>query len=279
VPLQIIPDYRNLDSTGEARAAAERMEARARAPASEAMFRDLIVPLLTPVPGTVLEIGCGTAALSRRIARELPSARVCACDKSEGMLEAARSHTEAEQPGRIELGVWDVLDEGAFPFAGLDAGIDLIVSSVMVPYVKEARAAELMRGLARRLVRGGRLVFVEQDLLTDSVGYPSYDLFCRIYDRDRRPIRPNFALGLRPLLREAGLRLLPRRSFLWTDEEYTPYTRELLERYADSACEHGRVTPAERDEWKRTLDSLLVAGDFHYGLVYHRIAAERATVP
>ena len=43
-----IPDYQNLNVSGEARYAAERMEARAREPASEAMFTELMAPLLTP---------------------------------------------------------------------------------------------------------------------------------------------------------------------------------------------------------------------------------------
>jgi 16S rRNA A1518/A1519 N6-dimethyltransferase RsmA/KsgA/DIM1 with predicted DNA glycosylase/AP lyase activity len=56
--------------------AATRMEARARESASEEMFRQLIAPLLTSEVKTVLEFGCGTAALSRRIARAAPHAVV-----------------------------------------------------------------------------------------------------------------------------------------------------------------------------------------------------------
>ena len=84
--IEPIPDYKNLDLSGEALQAAMRMEARAHEPASEQMFRQLVGPLLSPQVRTVLEFGCGTAALSRRIAQALPGAGVYATDKSDGML-------------------------------------------------------------------------------------------------------------------------------------------------------------------------------------------------
>ena len=167
----------------------------------------------------------------------------------------------------------DALDTAAFP-AAVEC-FDLIVSSVVVPYLDDAQTGELVRALAARLTPGGTLAFIEQDLKTDSVNYPSYDLWHRVYAKDKWKLKPTLNLGLRPLLRASGLELLPRRSFLWTDEDYGAYTQELLGRFADSACEHGRITVAERDEWKATLAALREQGDFYYGLVYHSIAGRR----
>ncbi len=263
-----IPDYSNLGA--EALAAAGRMEARAEAPASGAMFDDLVAPLLDPAPATVLEVGCGTAALSRRVARALPDSAVYAADKSEGMLAFARERIEAEGFSNITLGRWDVLEPAAFPFG--ERKFDWIISSVMVPYLDAAGTADLVNDLATRLEPGGVLAFVEQDLLTDSVNFPDHDLSRRVYAKERRDLKPTLALGLRPLLREAGLELLPRRSFLWTDDRYLPYTRELLEGLADAALAAGRITAAERERWTEMLEGVAASGDFYYGLVYHRVA-------
>lgn len=247
-----IPHYRDLDVSGEAHAAAGRMEDRARAPASRAMFDDLVVPLLGPPPRAVLEVGCGTAALSRRIVRLLPGATVYA-DKSAGMLAAAREYAEADAEaersaggGKLVLGRWDVLDAGSFPF---DAGarFGLILSSVMVPYLDDEQTGALVRDLASRLAPGGVLAFVEQDLQTDAVNFPRFDLLRRVHAKDDRNLKKTLALGLRPLLRDAGLELLPRRSFLWTDDPSEPYTCELLGRLADAALEAERITAAERE--------------------------------
>ena len=267
-----IPNYRDLDKSGESRIAARRMEDRAIAPASQTMFDSFVAPLLDPPPRRILEVGCGTAALSRRVAQKLPNATVHATDKSEGMLAAARGYAEQEPGvGTLILGLWDVLDPAAFPFESGD-GFDAILSSVMVPYLDDEQTAALVGDLSARLSPGGVLGFIEQDLTTDTVNFPDFDLLRRVYARDSRDLKKTLALGLHPYLRDAGLELLPRRSFLWTDDEYGPYTRELLERIADDALAEGRITAAERPRWTRTLEALAASGDFYYGIVYHRIA-------
>jgi SAM-dependent methyltransferase len=270
---QPLPDYRNLDLSGAAGQAAARMEARAREPASQQMFAELVAPLLTPRVKTVLEIGCGTAALARRMARAAPQAVVYASDKSAGMLAAARHLADAEPAANLRLQLWDALDETGFPFPA--ESFDLIVSSVVVPYLDDAQTARLIQRLAARLAPGGVLAFIEQDLHTDTVNFPRPELFRGVLTRELRNLKRTLALGLRPLLREAGLQVLPRRSFLWTDDAYGAYTRELLETFADAACERGQISPAERDEWKQTLNDLAAAGDFYYGMVYHRVAGRR----
>ncbi|WP_053057598.1 class I SAM-dependent methyltransferase [Rubrobacter aplysinae] len=267
-----IPDYRDLDVSGEALAAARRMEDRAEAPASAALFEELVAPLLEPAPERVLEVGCGTAALSRRVARRLPGSAVYAADKSAGMLSYAAYTTErAGDLENLRLGRWDATVPGEFPFEG-DGPFGLILSSVLVPYLDDTQTAALVHDLASRLAPGGVLAFVEQDLSSDSVSFPRHDLFQRIYAKDARDLDTTMALGLRPLLRDAGLTLIPRRSFLWTDEEYLPYTRGLVAGLADAALHDGRITPEERAEWEETLERQAATGDFYYGLVYHRLA-------
>ena len=267
-----IPAYHDLDVSGEALSAARRMEDRAEAPASEAMFVELIAPLLDPSPAKVLEVGCGTAALARRVARRLPGSEVYAADKSEGMLAFAAERSDGLDD--LRLGRWDVTDLADFPFP--EAGsFGLILSSVLVPYLEDDQSAALVNDLVSRLAPGGVLAFVEQDLSSDSVNFPRHGLFQRVYAKDARRLDTTMSLGLRPLLREAGLDLLPRRSFLWTDEEYLPYTRELLLGLADAALREGRITEAERREWEEGLQAQLARGDFYYGLVYHLIAGRR----
>lgn len=271
--MNALPDYQNLDQSGESGQAAARMEARAREAASQELFAQLVVPLLLPAPRMVLEVGCGTAALARRLARFAPQAMVYASDKSSGMLAAAREIAETTPLVNLHLVRWDVLDEASFPFPVPQ--FDLILSSVLVPYLDDPQTAALVRRLAGRLAPGGVLAFIEQDHISDSLNYPRFELFRKVLNKDGRSLKPTLALGLRPLLRAAGLSLLPRRSFLWTDETYGPYTRDLLERFADSAFDQGRLTQSERDEWKRTLNELAAGGDFYYGIVYHLVAGRK----
>jgi SAM-dependent methyltransferase len=272
-----IPRYEDLGLDEAALAAARRMEARAAMPASVAMYDQLVVPLVGAATRTVLEIGCGTAALARRIAASAPGAEVHATDKSQAMLRSAAACVAAGGHERVRLARWDATAPGAFPF--LDTRYDLIVSSVMAPYLEDGATARLVCDLAGRLAPGGVLLFVEQDLLTDSLHFPSFDLLRRVYAKDARDLKRTLALGLRPLLRAAGLAVLPRRSYLWTDEDYGPYTQELLGGIADAALGAGRIDDSERRAWDAALAALRSDGDFYYGIVYHRIAARRANTP
>lgn len=114
-----LPNYRDLDKDGEARKAAERMEARSEVAASDALFERLVLPLLdradaeliTQETGRrVLEVGCGTAALSRRLARHANDLHLVATDKSPGMIEFARERIEAEGlSARVRALVLDAL--------------------------------------------------------------------------------------------------------------------------------------------------------------------------
>jgi SAM-dependent methyltransferase len=268
--IEPIPDYKNLDLSGEVLQAANRLEARARQSTSQEMFHQLVAPLLIPQIKTVLEFGCGTAALSRRIARAAPRAAVYASDKSEGMLKVSQSLVDNESLHNIHLQLWDVLDETTFPFPA--AQFDLIISSVVIPYFDNAQIIALIKRLSSRLSHGGILAFVEQDLTTDTVNYPRTEFFRGVLTRDLRYPNRTLALGVRPILRAAGLQVLPRRSFLWTDDTYGPYTRDLLERFADAAVARDIIKPAESDEWKKTLNDLAETGDFYYGMVYHLVA-------
>jgi SAM-dependent methyltransferase len=267
-----LPNYKDLDLSGEALQAATRMEARAREPASAQMFEQLVAPLLSAQVKTVLEFGCGTASLSRRVAQALPQATVYASDKSQGMLKAARSLVDAAGLENIRLEAWDALDDASFPFGG--QSFDLILSSVVIPYFDDTQTEGLIRRLVARLTPGGVLAFIEQDLGTDTVNFPKFDIYRGVLTKDLRNLKSSLGLGLRPLLRAAGLQPLSRRSFLWTDDAYGDYTRDLLERLADASCEKGHITPDERDEWKTILNNLAASGDFYYGIVYHLIAGQ-----
>lgn len=278
---QPLPDYKNLDLRGEALQAANRMEARAQEPASSAMFQELVAPLLAPTMAApqvnrVCEYGCGTAALARRIARFAPESMVYASDKSAGMLGFAHRLTEQEGLANLQLYAWDVLDESAYPFP--IPQFDLIISSVVIPYFDEPQAAELIARFAAHLAPGGILAFLEQDWMSDTVHYPGFNQANKILGKDHREYKQSLGLGLRPMLRRAGFTLLPRRSFLWSDDAYGPYTRDLLERFADSACDQRKITVEERDEWKQTLNDLAASGDFFYGIVYHLVAGRRENI-
>ena len=125
--------------------AAASYEARASVQAAVA---ERLVALLPP-PGSVrriLEIGCGTGLLTRRLAARYPDAAIEALDHSSRMIETARRGL----PG-VAWRVADLLDyEWAEP-------CDLITSNCSLHWIQPIEAG--LRKLRAGLAPGGRLVF------------------------------------------------------------------------------------------------------------------------
>ncbi|HKB07414.1 MAG TPA: peptide chain release factor N(5)-glutamine methyltransferase [Candidatus Polarisedimenticolia bacterium] len=92
-----------------------------------------------PAPA-IVDVGTGSGCLAVVVAREVPGARVLACDLSEGALRVARDNAATHGvAGRIEFRRGDLFG----PLRGdLEGGIDFILSNP--PYVREDELEGLM---------------------------------------------------------------------------------------------------------------------------------------
>jgi ubiquinone/menaquinone biosynthesis C-methylase UbiE len=102
----------------------------------------------------VLDLGCGTGYLLRRLARELPEAtEMAGIDPAPSMIDVAAAASAADARIRLTSGVAEHL-----PFA--DGHFDLVVSTTSFDHWADQQAG--LRECARVLVPGGRLVLVDQ---------------------------------------------------------------------------------------------------------------------
>jgi len=108
------------------------------APLSDACDR------LDAEPQSILELGTGTGAGSRMLARRFPAARIRAIDLSSEMIDVARRNVPPELADRIEL---EVADAAALSYE--DQTFDLVAQLNMPVYLGEA---------ARVLRPGGHLI-------------------------------------------------------------------------------------------------------------------------
>src|SRR5579859_7690572 len=99
---------------------------------------------------TALDLGCGSGRLTELLLRRLPHGRVIAVDRSANMLEAARSHLEAEFGGRVEY-VQQSLDE-----LDLRDVAELAFSNAAFHWIKDH--PRLFRAVFAALRPGGWLV-------------------------------------------------------------------------------------------------------------------------
>jgi ubiquinone/menaquinone biosynthesis C-methylase UbiE len=146
-------------------------------------------------PGSVLDVGCGTGQLTRRIKRLLPDTRVVGCDFSPGMLRRA-----ARRGDEFALVRSDAL---ALPFSG--ESFDAIVTTEAFPWFPDQPAA--CREFARVLTPGG---FVFASL----INVPC-DSFSNATHRGSRitgqPLHWPTRSGMRSLLSNAGLSVKKQR--------------------------------------------------------------------
>ena len=155
----------------------------------EGFFADL------PDGCRVLDVGCGSGPVARRIARRNPGAEVLGIDLSVGQIERAK-HRGAGVPNlRFRLG--DAMDL-ALP----DGGFDVVLSVASIKHWPDARRG--LREMARVCQPGGRVWVNELDAdLTDeeAAGFVAH---WRLVPRGARPM---MARRFRRFVQGQGLRI------------------------------------------------------------------------
>jgi trans-aconitate 2-methyltransferase len=89
-------------------------------------FADLLDHVPVREPRRVVDLGCGTGALTASLARRWPTARILGVDSSPEMLAAAAEHA---QPGRVEFARDDVRTWQP------DGPVDVLVSNAVLHWV------------------------------------------------------------------------------------------------------------------------------------------------
>jgi tRNA (cmo5U34)-methyltransferase len=117
---------------------------------------DQLVRSLPEAVETVLELGCGTGALTERLLARFPGVRLRALDAAPEMLAVARERLEARHPGAsVELcpAEFEALEAGPLRF-------DLLTSSMALHHVRDK--APVYAVLRRTLAPGGYFVFADE---------------------------------------------------------------------------------------------------------------------
>ncbi len=159
-------------------------------------------------PSVVLDLGCGTGQLTRRLIERFPDATVIGVDLSEGMLDAAAARTAEIGAGASAL---VRADAHHLPFA--PASVDVVVCTESFHWYRDqARALGELAGVLRP---GGRLLIASIATVTDL----GDRLLRRSTGAGERGIRALPPHRLRALLRRSGFevrhqRRVPRLGFV-----------------------------------------------------------------
>jgi ubiquinone/menaquinone biosynthesis C-methylase UbiE len=248
-----------------ARELAARLERRARAD-DEVEARDAYLGLLGIADGQrVLDVGCGSGAVTRAIARRVGDRGVAVgLDPSPALLDVARELArEACLGDRIELYEGSAL---RLPFP--DRSFDAVLCATVLSHVPGGEAA--IPELVRVLRPGGRLGVFDMDTDMTTFTHPDRALTRRIVAAasDATAVDGWLARRMPSLFEQAGLVDIRARGFFPLETDPQSFYAGLAERSAEVALKAGAITAAERSRWVQALHAEqargpVVAGRLH----------------
>jgi SAM-dependent methyltransferase len=258
-------------------AAIERLVARLESRAKDAVFSrlfDRYADRLVERPSArVLEVGCGTGAMARALARHADfSGTVVAVDQSPAFIEAARKFAADEGlAGRIEFLVGDA--------HGLDlptASFDAVFAHTLISHVTEPLT--VLREMARVARPGGVVAICDGDYASLTYACPDHELGQRM-DLALASATFNNRLIMRDLPRllpQVGLRLAQAWGEAVVEIGAGSYFRSFAETYAPAVIQAGLVPAAVVETWLADQRRAMSDGTFFGSCTYYTVLAHPA---
>jgi ubiquinone/menaquinone biosynthesis C-methylase UbiE len=249
----------------QARDLAARLERRAKA-VDEVAARHAYLDLLDIAPGEhVLDVGCGSGAVTREIARRVGSGGLAVgLDPSSELLAVARRLAQ-------EAGLGDRVDfrEGEalrLPFP--DGSFDAVLCVTVLSHVPRGEAA--VPELVRVLRPEGRLGVFDLDTDMTTFTHPDRALTRRIVAAasDATAVDGWLVRRLPLLFQRAGLGEVRARGFFPLETDRQGFYASMADRCAEVAVKTGVVTEAEGRRWldafrEQGAQGPIVAGRLH----------------
>lgn len=247
---------------------AEVLEIRAAEPQQKRMLETYLAEIPFPADARVLEVGCGTGAVARRLAAWPGVVEVVGLDPSPIFLAKARElgahlpHLSFREGGAHGL-----------PFA--DGHFDVVIFHTTLCHLSQPLDA--LQEAHRVLRPGGRLAVFDGDYASTTFGTGDLDPLeiCAHAFREHF-IDDSWIARRTPLLaRQAGFRVDAFHSHGYTESSAPSYLYTVVDRGADALAEEGRIGRPLAEALKAEARRRAEAHQFFGHIGYTSLIAER----
>lgn len=249
-----------------------RLESRAKDDVFSRLFHQYIGKLALSEDATVLEVGCGTGAMSRFLAqREDFKGQVIGVDQSSRFIEAANRFAQSEKLGeRIGFAIGDAhcLD---FPVGYFDT----VIAHTLISHVTEP--IRVLHEMARVTRPGGTVAIFDGDYASLTFSLPDHSFGQRMDMAlaDATFNNPRIMRDLPRLLPEQGLRTLDAWGDVVVEIGDGSYFRSFAETYAPYVVSSGLIPQDAVSAWLTTQRQAMERGTFFASCNYYTYLARR----
>ena len=250
-----------------------RLESRARDDVFARLFHKYVGRLDLPDDAKVLEVGCGTGAMSRFLAqREDFKGQVIGVDQSSSFIEAANRFAHGEKIGeRIGFSIGDAhcLDFPAGHF-------DVVIAHTLISHVTEP--IRVLREMARVTRPGGTVAIFDGDYASLTFALPDHSFGQRMDMAlaDATFNNPRIMRDLPRLLPEQGLTTVDAWGDVVVEIGDGSYFKSFAETYAPYVVSSGLVPKDAVSDWLATQRQAMRRGTFFASCNYYTYLARRA---
>jgi ubiquinone/menaquinone biosynthesis C-methylase UbiE len=244
------------------------LELRAADRQQRGMLESYTADLALSAGARVLEIGCGTGAVSRFLTTLENVDEVVGVDPGVVFIDRAR---ELTKNSRISFVVGDgtalEVGEGVF---------DAVVCHTTLSHVPDCGG---VLAEAHRVLRsGGQLAVFDGDYATTTVAIRSNDPLQACIDHAIATLvhDPWLVRRLVALIRDAGFEHCRLRSFAYTQTDDADYMLTLVDRGADALLSEGKLSAARAEQLKGEARARIARGTFFGHIAYASVIARRS---
>ncbi|TNE47893.1 MAG: methyltransferase domain-containing protein [Bacteroidetes bacterium] len=240
---------------------AEILELRATDARQQEMLQEYLSELDPPAGGKVIEIGCGTGAVTRALASVLNTCTVTGVDPSPVFIQKANELSDAYANLEFVVGDGRQLDFEAQSF-------DLAVFHTTLCHIPKPETA--IQEANRILKPGGTLVIFDGDYVTGTVAIEEFDPLQIAVDKMIHNYVENkwFCRQLPKVLHTNGFETKRFRSHGYTGTRDSVYMQTILARGADLLALTGTVSAAHAEAIKNEARRRMEQDEFFSHISY-----------